>query len=110
MIFPLTPVTLGVFMSNHGPDRDPVGFGVAVSYNLLRSLSDRQWLCEGEPEIKSGEKEKLTLARYYKRKKSSSEIIFMRNQLLYIKAATNLFWAAKDMIALTYTLRSLRRI
>ena len=43
---PVTPVTYlsASVMSNHGPEREPVGFGVALSYSLSRSplFEDRQ--------------------------------------------------------------------
>ena len=43
---PVTPVTSlsASVMSNHGPEREPVGFGVALSYSLSRSplFEDRQ--------------------------------------------------------------------
>ena len=43
---PVTPVTSrsASVMSNHGPEREPVGFGVARSYSLSRSplFDDRQ--------------------------------------------------------------------
>ena len=39
----LIPVTVTPdFWRKYGPDREPVGFGVARSYRFLRSLPDRQ--------------------------------------------------------------------
>ena len=42
-VFPLIPITVWPGPSTkYGPDRDPVGFGVTLSYNWPKSLPDLQ--------------------------------------------------------------------
>ena len=42
-VFPLTPITVFPGLSTkYGPDKDPVGLGVALSYSWPRSTPDLQ--------------------------------------------------------------------
>ena len=44
-VFPLTPITVFPGLSTkYGPDKDPVGLGVALSYSCPRSTPDLQEL------------------------------------------------------------------